>query len=384
MPILELCAGYGGLGLAVEAITGDKVAFFAEKEEAPSKILAHRFPGVPNIGDITTFDWAELIGKIDIISAGSPCQGISNAGNRKGLEDERSALWFNVLDAVRTIRPRAFFFENVASLRTRGLSVVTEGLAGIGYDFFWTCLRASEVGGGHHRNRMFGIAVPNAEGIGWASWRTESAELEGAIRCTSGDGGQLPSDSYSKGLEVRGIEPSRDQCQATERGCSSAEDAHSSVGLERSPAAPREKEGGGHGPTLDDEVSFLLPYSNSLGRDGGTGELGESRRTEPEDGCDSPSEWWGDYLAAIRRWESLSGTPAPAPTELGPRGGRRLTARFAEWLMGLPDGWVTDVPGLSRSDQLKAIGNGVMPLQAFTAYSHLLDLMGGSHQTTDD
>lgn len=82
---------------------------------------------------------------------------------------------------------------------------------------------------------------------------------------------------------------------------------------------------------------------------------------------------WGKYEPAVRRQESWMGRPAPIPTEVGPRGGRRLTARFAEWLMGLPDGWVTATPGLSRADQLHAIGNGVVPRQAYAAFRALLE-----------
>lgn len=110
---------------------------------------------------------------------------------------------------------------------------------------------------------------------------------------------------------------------------------------------PDKRKAGGHGPTLDDEVSHLLP-----------------EQTEIQD--------WAEYEPAIRRQEALTGQPAPLPTETGPRGGRRLTARFAEWLMGLPAGWVTDIPGLTRSQQLHAIGNGVVPQQAFAAYRRLL------------
>jgi site-specific DNA-cytosine methylase len=127
---------------------------------------------------------------------------------------------------------------------------------------------------------------------------------------------------------------------------------------------PEKRKAGGHGPTLDDEVTFLLPDPDGIRRDG---------RDESPNSSHSPAEWWGDYLAAIRRQELMTNAPAPAPTETGPRGGRRLTAQFAEWLMGLPSGWVTSVPGLKRSEQLKAIGNGVMPQQAYAAYAALLD-----------
>lgn len=114
---------------------------------------------------------------------------------------------------------------------------------------------------------------------------------------------------------------------------------------------PDKRKAGGHGPTLDDEVSYLLPEPVDLTQD------------------------WADFGPAIRRQEALSGREAPIPTELGPRGGRRLAARFAEWLMWIPDGHVTAVPGLSRSEQLQRIGNGVVPVQALTGYEHLANLM---------
>ncbi|MEW2578401.1 DNA cytosine methyltransferase [Streptomyces syringium] len=76
---------------------------------------------------------------------------------------------------------------------------------------------------------------------------------------------------------------------------------------------------------------------------------------------------WGDYGPAIRRWERILGRPAPWPTDaLG-----RLSPVFTEWLMGLPDGWVTNTPGLPRAAMLRALGNGVVRLQAATAIRHL-------------
>ncbi|WP_459750956.1 hypothetical protein [Streptomyces sennicomposti] len=83
---------------------------------------------------------------------------------------------------------------------------------------------------------------------------------------------------------------------------------------------------------------------------------------------------WQDFEPAVRRQEAVTGCPAPIPTEIGPRGGRRLAVRFAEWLMGLADGWVTDVPGLTRAQQLHKIGNGVAPQQAYEAYRRLLSI----------
>jgi DNA (cytosine-5)-methyltransferase 1 len=77
---------------------------------------------------------------------------------------------------------------------------------------------------------------------------------------------------------------------------------------------------------------------------------------------------WGIYTPAITRWASVIGRPAPTPTELGKNGKPRLSPPFVEWLMGLPEGHVTDPAiGLTRNQQLKALGNGVVPQQAVLA-----------------
>lgn len=83
---------------------------------------------------------------------------------------------------------------------------------------------------------------------------------------------------------------------------------------------------------------------------------------------------WGKFEPAIRRWEAIT-RKAPAPTKPdGKDGAHRLSAVFTEWMMGLPEGWVTAPDlGLKRNDQLKACGNGVVPQQAELALRMLLD-----------
>jgi len=87
---------------------------------------------------------------------------------------------------------------------------------------------------------------------------------------------------------------------------------------------------------------------------------------------------WGQYAPAIHRWELVLGRPAPAPTELAPKGGQRLAPRAVEFMMGVPDGHVTGVPGVSRNDQLKALGNGVVPQQAAAAIRVMLGRWGAA------
>jgi hypothetical protein len=86
-----------------------------------------------------------------------------------------------------------------------------------------------------------------------------------------------------------------------------------------------------------------------------------------------PQTNWGKFSEAIKRWESVT-RPAPSPTKPdGKDGNHRLSAEFTEWMMGLPEGWVTaDDLGLKRNDQLKACGNGVVPQQAELALRMIL------------
>jgi DNA (cytosine-5)-methyltransferase 1 len=84
-------------------------------------------------------------------------------------------------------------------------------------------------------------------------------------------------------------------------------------------------------------------------------------------GGGAPGRQWGQFAPAIRRWETVTGVAAPLPLEWDPAYGWQESAAFAEWMMGLPPGWVTQVPGLTRTDHIRLIGNGVVPAQAALA-----------------
>jgi DNA (cytosine-5)-methyltransferase 1 len=86
---------------------------------------------------------------------------------------------------------------------------------------------------------------------------------------------------------------------------------------------------------------------------------------------------WGKFEPAIRRWETILGRPAPEPTKPdGKDNNHRLSSKFTEWMMGLPDGWITG-HDLKRNDELKLAGNGVVPQQAELALRLLLELPEG-------
>jgi DNA (cytosine-5)-methyltransferase 1 len=158
----SLCTGYGGLDLAVELVLGGQLVWYAETDPHAGTVLAARWPEVANLGDIRTVDWAAIRAAepVDVLTAGFPCQNISNAGKRDGITGAHSSLWSAVADAVRALHPPIVFVENVAALTRRGFDVVHADLAQIGYDTRWLCLRASDIGGAHRRDRLFLLAAP--------------------------------------------------------------------------------------------------------------------------------------------------------------------------------------------------------------------------------
>ncbi|MGY4898569.1 DNA cytosine methyltransferase [Micromonospora aurantiaca (nom. illeg.)] len=170
----SLCTGYGGLDMAVELVLGGQLTWYAEVDRHARTVLEHHWPGVPNLGDIRTVDWA-TVPRVDVLTAGFPCQDISNAGKRAGIGGKHSSLWSAVADAVRALRPPLVFVENVAALLRRGFDVVEADLAAIGYDTSWTCLRASDIGAAHRRDRLFLLATP-AEPLG------EGADVADTVR----------------------------------------------------------------------------------------------------------------------------------------------------------------------------------------------------------
>jgi DNA (cytosine-5)-methyltransferase 1 len=167
-----LCTGYGGLDLAVGLVLGGALVWYAETDPHARTVLAARWPGIPNLGDIRAVDWS-TVAPVDVLTAGFPCQDISNAGRRAGITGAHSSLWSAVADAVRQLQPRFVFVENVAALTRRGFDVVHADLAQIGYDTRWLCLRASDVGAAHRRDRLFLLAVPAG---GFDDHRTDPAD----------------------------------------------------------------------------------------------------------------------------------------------------------------------------------------------------------------
>lgn len=120
--ILDLFSGIGGFALAAHQIDGLETVAFAEKDQAASLVLARHFPDIINLGEVenVTAETLKPLGKIDIICGGFPCQGLSVAGKREGLRDERSNLWFEFFRIIALVRPEWVVIENVPGLLSSG------------------------------------------------------------------------------------------------------------------------------------------------------------------------------------------------------------------------------------------------------------------------
>ena len=114
----ELCAGYGGLSLAVEYAIGAETAWLAEIDPAARRVLATHWPDVPLYGDITTIDWTTMP-RVDVLAGGTPCQDLSQAGRRAGMaEGTRSGLWTAMRTAIAALQPTYVVWENVNGCRS--------------------------------------------------------------------------------------------------------------------------------------------------------------------------------------------------------------------------------------------------------------------------
>ena len=192
---LHLFAGAGG-GILGGQLLGHTTVCAVEIESYPRKVLLQRqrdgiLPKFPIWDDVCTFDGKPWRGAVDIVCGGFPCQDISSAGKGAGITGARSGLWKEYARIIGEIRPRFVFAENSPLLRTRGLGVVLEDLAALGYDARWGVLGAGAVGAPHKRDRMWVLAYRHNE----RSFRGDQQHLPELL---AEDGGQMQGAGYKQ------------------------------------------------------------------------------------------------------------------------------------------------------------------------------------------
>ncbi len=325
MRIGSLCSGYGGLDLAAAEVFGGELAWWSDIHPAAVAVMTHHHPDAPNLGDLTKVTWWD-VPPVDILCAGYPCQPFSNAGRRLGIDDPRH-LWPWIARAIGALRPRIVVLENVAAHLRRGFDTVLADLAVLGYDAVWVVVRASDVGAPHRRARLFVVATDTDRPTGidqrcLTSGSTEGVEPQ-AVGGTGRGGGSSVADT--------------------------ARERRHGTGSTRSGRWSEPTDGGG--------------VASDTEGDGRSKRRPEPARPSgrPHVAADGGATEWGRFEPAIRRWERVIGRSAPAATVTGKRGSQQLSPQLVEWMMGLPGGYVTSVPGLSRNDMLHVLGNGVVP-----------------------
>jgi len=302
----SLCSGYGGLDMAVEAYYNAETVWMCDIDKYSSIVIKERW-GLPNLGDLKTVDWS-AVEPIDILTAGYPCQPFSTAGQRKGLKDERH-IWPYIKEIISTLQPKRVILENVRGHLTLGFKEVLKDLTEIGYDARWAIVRASDVGAPHQRARLFVVAWHTDNGI---NGKIETIQKECIPQSTGTSGGfkaiqRSNSDGIRFDLGAQRTEWNKGQSQS----------------------------------------QFA--------------ELGKDASNASSEGFQRSINKGSVYAKCSDIWDR----PIPNPLEEG-----KLNAKFVEYMMGLPVGWVTDLD-ISRSQQLKLLGNGVVPQQAYYAIDKL-------------
>ncbi len=164
MNVGSLFSGIGGFDLGLER-AGYDIAWQVEIDPYCQRVLAKHWPHVTRYGDITTIDWA-TVPRVDLLCGGFPCQDLSFAGKRAGIDGARSGLWSEYVRAIVQLRPRYVLVENVPGLLTNAyMGRVLGDLAACGYDAEWDCLPASAIGAPHRRDRVWIVAYRNMQWV---------------------------------------------------------------------------------------------------------------------------------------------------------------------------------------------------------------------------
>ncbi|MFJ9671405.1 DNA cytosine methyltransferase [Streptomyces sp. NPDC101221] len=249
----SLFTGTGALDLAVMDVYDAEVVWHSQyeppdkngkedKNQYAAKILARHWPDVPNLGDITKIDWQGVLddyGPVDVLTGGFPCQDVSSAGRRVGLNpDSRSGLWNHMAHAISILQPKLVVIENVEGLLSapaasdmepcpycvgdghaepvlRACGAVLGDLASLGFDAEWGRYGADEVGAPHRRRRIIIRAWPAALDPGLLGWG-DGPRVVGGLG-TAGRDAEASADTanlgHERGRSARDGRPGPSDCR---------------------------------------------------------------------------------------------------------------------------------------------------------------------------
>ena len=387
---LEFCAGYGGIGLGLKNIFGERLRCLAYCELegfAQANLISKMEKGLLDVAplwnDLKTFPYGEFHGLVDILIAGYPCQPFSAAGKRAGKEDPRH-LWPWIADGIRILRPRVCFFENVEGHISLGLSSVISDLEELGYKVSWGIFSAREVGAPHQRKRVFILAHDTSLGIQgrWPSWIEESRPHVGqALPLRGGDagGGEL-ADAECPSLTGWRVAGDMAQAQGGDEGQGlqrqRMRDAADHCGATPWPSRPGEQQFAWEPPRVAGNANEL----RSQGRHdaGSLQAMGISRAELTGDG-----QWDVADASLMHRQRRQPRLGRRIGSEVDAARGDEAEQRQAQPPLGGnsdgPSDWL-DYAELcvscdNRTDELRLLGNGVVPATAERAFRTLTEIL---------
>ena len=358
MRYLSVCSGIEAASVAWESLGWAPIAF-AEIEKFPSKVLAHHYPGVPNLGDMTQFrEWDIERGAVDVLVGGTPCQSFSVAGLRKGLDDPRGNLALTFVAMVDHYRPEWVIWENVPGVLSssggRDFGSFLGALGQLGYGFAYRVLDAQYFGVPQRRRRVFVVAHSSGDSRRAAEVLFEPESLRGdstKSKCT----GQKSTSSPASSVDANGIQRTVGTlCADTHPGAYSGQDAYTGrlvpVMYENHPndsrvtgpvdpsptVAARWGTGGGNTPL----VGQPIPIQDVRPIDKGQNGLGIGNEGDPSYTLDKMATQGVAYKMAVRR----------------------LTPTEVERLQGFPDGYTDIRPNDKETPdgpRYKALGNSM-------------------------
>lgn len=396
---IGLCAGYGGIELGLHrAVRGMRTVALCEIEafaiaNLVSKMEAGLMDPAPIWPDLKTFPWAAFRDRVDILTGGYPCQPFSAAGKRAGKEDPRH-LWPWIADGIRLLRPRCCFFENVEGHISLGLSDVIEDLAGMGYRTTWGIFSASECGAPHQRKRVFILAISSSLG-GAAGLSRQIQRHEGQSGEPDDGSGEVMADAKHRGFVAGRNDAGQSEISESEH-CSAW------------PSRPGEQQYGWEPPRVVADTGSVTRgetrrqfQSNIMEEEGwnskttqfGTGSVdseavADSHRLdrsaqaegwEHDRQAGSAGEELGD--AGNTRWDDrdksqqsiqISGWRCGENNTNHTRQTQPPLGRDADGSAGGMDYAELCVSGDNRTDELRLLGNGVVPATAERAFRTLL------------
>ena len=349
--------------------------------------------------DLKSFPWAEFRDRVDILTGGYPCQPFSAAGKRLGTEDPRH-LWPFIADGIRLLRPRLCYFENVEGHISLGLREVVGELEQIGYSTAWGIFSASEVGAPHQRKRVFILAYDKSQRIQghWADWLQESRPHAGqGLPLRGGDAGcgELANASDGSNPAHGYAEAHRLPSKHWQEVCSGVAGGANATAW---PSRPGEPQHGWEPPRVVDSTSARQQAqrdeSNGKRQEGfacESSELGNAAhwsngqqptKQQGRDSARGSSE--AGAMGNADHGRLASGLNAGSCTEAD-RGGQGDIEQAEPWqtqpsLGGDPHGPAggldyaeLQVSCDNRTDELRLLGNGVVPATADRAFRILIE-----------